>query len=402
MYKSYDDFRDLVKTFKKLGLRISSHKEILFLAGIIYFVGDLNIDQNITSNDMQTFYANHYLKEICGISKQIPLENYEKISKEPLTLLIVKDSLNQIFSGRNNYENSNNLVENLKILLKETELAHQKENPSNYISNFHSFSEKTINEIEENGFSIVENFLTKDALNALILATKEISIHEKEKGTAYMYGTADKSQRIYNLISKNKLYRDLITAPYLVKICNRLFDRPTYHNKFGLSSCAANILPPGSKPMPWHLDSAVPDPIPPWMIRLIAVVNLDDFTKTNGSTTCVPKSHKMLRRPNKNDSKYFDNEIMLTAPAGSLIIWDGLLWHRTSENNSQKERTSIIISFAASFFMEICGEEEHLTVVPDSIKNGNEELIKRMIGSGRAIKSGAQTISEEIVNKNYF
>ena len=52
MYKSYDDFRDLVKTFKKLGLRISSHKEILFLAGIIYFVGDLNIDQNITSYDM--------------------------------------------------------------------------------------------------------------------------------------------------------------------------------------------------------------------------------------------------------------------------------------------------------------------------------------------------------------
>ena len=92
---------------------------------------------------------------------------------------------------------------------------------------------------------------------------------------------------------------------------------------------------------------------------------------------------------------------MLTAPAGSLVIWDGLLWHRTSQNNSDNVRTSIIISYAASFFMEICGEEEHLTVIPNEIKNNSGRLIKNMIGWQRAIKSGSQCISENISEKKY-
>ena len=192
----------------------------------------------------------------------------------------------------------------MKLLIEETQLLCQETNSANYISNIRDFSSKTIEEIKENGYSIVENFLTKEALRGLQEATEDIAKYERKSNQAYMYGTSNKSQRIYNLISKNKIYRDLICAPYLEKICNKLFDRPTYHSKFGLSSCAANILPPGAKPMPWHLDSAVPDPIPPWMIRLIAVVNLVDFTEDNGSTTCVPKSHKLLRRPNKNDHKY--------------------------------------------------------------------------------------------------
>ena len=98
----------------------------------------------------------------------------------------------------------------------------------------------------------------------------------------------------------------------------------------------------------------------------------------------------------------FKQELMLTAPAGSLVVWDGLLWHRTSPNNSKEDRTSIIISYAASFFMEICGEEEHLTVVPDSIKDNSDTLIKNMIGWQRAIKSGSQCISETISNKKYL
>ena len=96
--------------------------------------------------------------------------------------------------------------------------------------------------------------------------------------------------------------------------------------------------------MPWHIDSVVPEPIPDWMIRFIAVINLSEFTAENGSTNRVPKSHKLRRRPTANDGAVCREEKILTAPKGSLIMWDGLLWHRTSENQTKNYRSSIIIS----------------------------------------------------------
>ena len=50
--------------------------------------------------------------------------------------------------------------------------------------------------------------------------------------------------------------------------------------------------------------------------------------------------------------------------------------------------------------MEICGEEEHLTVIPNEIKNNSGRLIKNMIT--RAIKSGSKCISENISQKNMY
>ena len=67
-------------------------------------------------------------------------------------------------------------------------------------------------------------------------------------------------------------------------------------------------------------------------------------------------------------------------------MWDGLLWHKSSENNSKQSRLSIIVSYAASFFREICGEEEYLEVVPKKIKKILNPKLRFMIGLDRGIK----------------
>ena len=70
-------------------------------------------------------------------------------------------------------------------------------------------------------------------------------------------------------------------------------------------------------------------------------------------------------------------------------MWDGSLWHRSSENNSNAMRGCLILSFASSIFMEICGEEEHLTVVPEFLKTSINPKLAQMIGHNRAIKKGS-------------
>ena len=125
------------------------------------------------------------------------------------------------------------------------------------------------------------------------------------------------------------------------------------------------------------------------MIRFICVITLDDFTLDNGSTQYIPKSHLLLRKPSSHDQELLSSPTTVTAPAGSLITWNGALWHRSSENKTEKPRSCLILSFASSLFMEICGEEEHLTVIPRSTIESWPPHMQALVGFKRAIKRGA-------------
>ena len=57
-----------------------------------------------------------------------------------------------------------------------------------------------------------------------------------------------------------------------------------------------------------------------------------------------------------------------------------------------------MLSYAASYFLEISGEEEHLTVIPKKILDSFSSKMKQMVGYQRAVKKGAQYFDEEIYN----
>jgi len=229
--------------------------------------------------------------------------------------------------------------------------------------------------------------------------TTMIANSEANNGTGYFYGKTNVNQRIYNLIAKHPIFVDLISHPYMINLMDRIFDRPTLHEKFGLNSMTGHIVAPGAKPIPLHIDSVVPEPIPPWMIRCIAILALDDFTSNNGATEFVPGSHKLLRRPSPSDVDSCKAKIA-ECKAGSLIIFNGAIWHHSTANTSNKSRMGLMLSYAASFFIELCGEEEHLTVIPKETIESFSPKMKQMIGYHRAIKKGAQDINQKVYNED--
>jgi hypothetical protein len=60
----------------------------------------------------------------------------------------------------------------------------------------------------------------------------------------------------------------------------------------------------------------------------------------------------------------------------------------------------LMLSYAASFFMELCGEEEHLSIIPKETIESFSPKMKQMVGYHRAIKKGAQDIDQKIYNKD--
>ncbi|MGD0638775.1 MAG: phytanoyl-CoA dioxygenase family protein, partial [Nitrososphaerales archaeon] len=90
---------------------------------------------------------------------------------------------------------------------------------------------------------------------------------------------------------------------------------------------------------------------------------LDDFTESNGPTRVVPGSHlhsrdihqemvdPMLRHP---------EEELLIAPAGTIVIINGALWHSGTVNISGEPRRALHISFVERHFPQQVEQRTHI------------------------------------------
>ena len=381
------------------------------LFGILYLTNDINLSQQ--------FYGSQYLSEAVGIDKlpqygdllimldklgsnslEVNLLPNGKISLKNINQDYLQPNFNNKIPFNINVNEYPTIAAGVKLISNIiNDIKHQvaiKNSESQNISdnfNFQDVNPKIINDIEVEGYSVIENFFNQDTLKKLQSITNKIAKNERDTKNAYFYGKNGKNQRLYNLLSKHQIFRDVLDSVWLEKLLDIIFDRDTFHEKYGLSSMAAHIIPPGGEAQPIHIDNAVPEPIPPWAIRFVIVVPLTDFTKENGPTSVVPKSHKLYRKPTPDDDS-IKSEVSITAKAGSLIIWDGNLWHRSTENISNKDRSALIISYAASFFKEVCGEEEYLVVVPERLKNKVSPRIQSLIGMNRGIKKSASYIPD--------
>ena len=79
-------------------------------------------------------------------------------------------------------------------------------------------------------------------------------------------------------------------------------------------------------------------------------------------------------------------------------MFDGSIWHHSTANNSKKSRMGLMLSYAASYFLEVAGEEEHLTVIPKKNLSSFSPKMKQMVGYQRAIKKGALHSNKKIYN----
>jgi hypothetical protein len=78
-----------------------------------------------------------------------------------------------------------------------------------------------------------------------------------------------------------------------------------------------------------------------------AIVALVDFTEHNGATRLVPGSHRVwgFTASKKPDTPHPD-ERLVTMPAGSVLIFNGHLWHSGTRNRSTGSRDALQLSFS--------------------------------------------------------
>ena len=253
-----------------------------------------------------------------------------------------------------------------------------------------SFNNKHKIFFKKNGYVVIEGLLKKKKVLEIKKKVYELYEWEKQKGKLYNYkfDKSNNTKRIWNLVNKGKIFRDLIQNKTVNSFMEWIFDRKTIHQKYYLSSFQANIVRPGSKIQKLHVDTPVPEPLPNWPLKANSIWMLDDFTEFNGATEVFPKSHKKKNKPKNKDGKN-KKIIKCKGCAGSVIFTHGALWHRAGANNSNEDRVALLGSFAASYTKEIASEEDQSIVVDKFTIKKSSSFLKKILGVGQGIKTGA-------------
>jgi hypothetical protein len=109
---------------------------------------------------------------------------------------------------------------------------------------------------------------------------------------------------------------------------------------------------PGPEYMPYHVDTPEPSPLPPYSTVANVTWLLSDFDKPNGGTFFLPGSNRWCRAPMHAESVDLSAAVTPQAPAGSVLIWNGNVWHGAWPRTAPGVRVSMITYFARYYMRD--------------------------------------------------
>lgn len=183
---------------------------------------------------------------------------------------------------------------------------------------------QSIQELEIYGFTLLESVLDTDTAAAMREALIRL---EREHGTEHTHRGA--ARHVANLPVMDRIFHQTIDHPRVLPILEHFLEPSLI-----LGSLNSRIVRPGDGYQDLHSD------IPVYMLNMDTPVMmntvwmLDDFSPEIGGTRVVPGSHKSgLGGPPEG----FDvvHEIQPTAPAGSVIVFNGQCWHGGGANTTE-------------------------------------------------------------------
>ena len=181
------------------------------------------------------------------------------------------------------------------------------------------------------------------------------------------------TRRIFNLLSRDPLFASVPLHPAVLPLVERVLDHQCL-----LSSLTAIEMNPGQAAQPVHADDgsiALQRPHQP--IACVAIWALTDFTEDNGCTHLYRGSHLWDRRPAKGER--LPEPVRAVMPKGSVIVYNGSIWHGGGDNASNDRRLAIVSNHCAGFIRQ---EENQLLAVPREMAASFPRRLQQMLGYG--------------------
>lgn len=193
-------------------------------------------------------------------------------------------------------------------------------------------------QLDTAGYVVVENFLDTHLLEETRDKVEELYAQEGENAGAE-FRKEPEARRLANLVDKGGIFERLVAIPRILELVRHVLG-----SKFKLSSFNARSANPHSKEaQPLHVDAgALPDASGFWVCNTIWL--LDDFTPDNGATRVIPGSQNWGKLPQDemaDPAQPHPEEVLLLAPAGSVVVMNTHAWHGGTANRTANHRSAL-------------------------------------------------------------
>jgi ectoine hydroxylase-related dioxygenase (phytanoyl-CoA dioxygenase family) len=221
-------------------------------------------------------------------------------------------------------------------------------------------------EIGRQGYSIVENFLDEALLQQINAAfNTHVPITEMRA-----IGTdTGRTWRAHNLLAKTRAADEVFLDKRLRAIVDGVLGK---YNQINITTLF-NTLPGETKQLLHQDDGLWPIPRPHPAFLCNALIAFDDFTIENGATHLVPFSHTWHDREVDQSVE----TIQIEMSRGSMVLWEGAMWHAGGANNSQGERMGFFLSHQLSYLRP---QEIQLLAIPADEARKLPIKLQRLIG----------------------
>jgi len=226
-------------------------------------------------------------------------------------------------------------------------------------------------QIAERGYTIVTAAIEPGLIDALNAALLDI-----ERGDGIVPGNnafeGHHTIRIYNLLARGEVFAKVPVHENVLPIVEGVLDGGCL-----VSSLSSISIDPGERAQPLHADDTlmgIERPHVPLVCN--SMWALTDFTQENGATRIVPGSHRWRDQPAYGAPH---ESIAAEMTRGSVLIWNGSLWHGGGANHTSQRRVGIAMNYCAGFIRQ--QENQQLGIPLDRVRTFAPRL-QQLVGFG--------------------
>ncbi len=178
--------------------------------------------------------------------------------------------------------------------------------------------------------------------------------------------------RVYNLLALGDLYAQVPVHPVVLSLMHHLLGDGCL-----VSSLSSITIHPGEVAQPIHADDQViPVPKPHTAVTANSMWALTDFTEANGATRIIPGSHLADHSPEYG--RHYDS-VCAEMPRGSILVWDGGLWHGGGANVTDRRRRGLAMNYCAGWIRQ---QENQQLGIPLGTVAGFTTELQELCGFG--------------------
>ena len=200
-----------------------------------------------------------------------------------------------------------------------------------------------IQAVHSAGYAIVPDFLNNAEIESLrhdldpLFEAIKVLFDKTDERRALFEGK--QTLHIQNVLAKTDAADAIATKQHLRAILCGILGHDYVFN----AGAVAMSPDPGCAPQGLHRDDGffalIPRPHLPLVVT--AAIALDDFHPDNGSTQIIPGSH--LWRAERHPEPHEIQPVEM--PAGSLLLWDGALYHGGGGNKTERTRRTLTFNY---------------------------------------------------------